>query len=175
MSTNHTMLTIGAFTILMTILQNFYGLLGTTGGDITDAQDMILATTLATSYLESAQGLAFDSITDTTNLALSSPASLTSPSQLGPEGADEDSIHKFNDFDDFDGFTVERAAGSTERRYRTTFRVQYVDPANANTVSSARTFVKRIDMTSWRSYPPPSGTTLDTLRMSIVMGYFHFD
>lgn len=175
MSTNHTMLTIGAFTILMTILQNFYGLLGTTGGDVTDAQDMILATTLATSYLESAQGLAFDEITDTTNLALGSPATLTSPSALGPESTDEDSIHKFNDFDDFDGFTSEREAGSTGRRFRTTFRVSYVDPANVNTVSSARTFVKRIDMTSWRSYPPPSGTKLDTLRMSMVMGYFHFD
>ncbi|MBP1655075.1 MAG: hypothetical protein H6Q28_1631, partial [Bacteroidetes bacterium] len=68
MSTNYTMMTIGAFTILMTILQNFYSLLGITGGDVTDAQDMILATTLATSYLESAQGLAFDDVTDTTNL-----------------------------------------------------------------------------------------------------------
>lgn len=175
MSTNHTMLTIGAFTILMTILQNFYGLLGTTGGDVTDAQDMILATTLATSYLESAQGLAFDEVTDTTNLALASPATLTSPSALGPESTSEDSIHKFNDFDDFDGFTSEREAGSTGRRFRTTFRVSYVDPANVNTALSARTFVKRIDMTSWRSYPPPSGTKLDTLRMSMVMGYFHFD
>ena len=175
MFTNHTMLTIGAFTILMTILQNFYGHLGTTGGDITDAQDMILATTLATSYLESAQGLAFDAITDTTNLALGSPATLTSPSQLGPEGTQEDSIQKFNDFDDFDGVTIERESGSTGRRFRATFRVSYVDPANVNTISSARTFVKRIDLTSWRCYPPPSGTTLDTLRMSMVMGYFHFD
>ena len=175
MSTNYTMMTIGAFTILMTILQNFYSLLGITGGDVTDAQDMILATTLATSYLESAQGLAFDDVTDTTNLALGSPATLTSPSLLGPEGTGEDSLHKFNDFDDFDGFSIDRAAGSTERRFHTTFQVRYVDPANVNTVSSSRTFVKRIDVTSWRSYPPPSGTTLDTLRMSMVMGYFHFD
>jgi hypothetical protein len=175
MSTNHTLLTIGAFTILMTLLQNFYGLLGTTGGDITDAQDMILATTLATSYLESAQGLAFDEVTDTTNLALGSPASLTNPAALGPESADEDSVHKFSDFDDFDGFSIDRESGGTGRRFRTTFRVHYVDPANVNAVSSSRTFVKRIDVTAWRSYPPPSGTTLDTLRLSMVMGYFHFD
>jgi hypothetical protein len=136
---------------------------------------MILATTLATSYLESAQGLAFDEITDTTNLALASPATLTAPSQLGPESASEDSIQKFNDFDDFDGFVSEREAGATGRRFRTSFRVSYVDPANVTTISGARTFVKRIDMTTWRSYPPPSGTTLDTLRMSMVMGYFHFD
>jgi hypothetical protein len=175
MSTNYTMLTIAAFTILMTILQNFYNLLGITGGDITDAQDMILATTLATSYLENAQGLAFDEVTDTTNFALGSAASLTSPGSLGPEVADEDSVHKFNDFDDFDGFQLEREAGSTGRRFRTRFRVSYVDPVNVNTISGARTFVKRIDMTTWRSYPPPAGTTLDTLRMSMVMGYFHFD
>jgi hypothetical protein len=169
------MLTIGAFTVLMTILQNFYGLLGTTGGDITGAQDMILATTLATSYLESAQGMAFDAETDTTNMALGSPSLLTSPSLLGPEDASEDSIHKFNDFDDFDGFTIERESGSAGRRFRTAFTVSYVDPANVNTISSSRTFVKRIDVKSWRSFPPPSGTALDTLRMSMVMGYFHFD
>jgi hypothetical protein len=175
MSTNHTMLTIGAFTILMTILQNFYGLLGTTGGDITDAQDMILATTLATSYLESAQGLSFDAETDTTNMALGNPDLLTSPSLLGPEDAGEDSIHKFNDFDDFDGYSIERESGATGRRFRTTFTVSYVNPASVNSISTSRTFVKRIDVKSWRSFPPPSGTTLDTLRMSMVMGYFHFD
>ena len=108
-------------------------------------------------------------------MALGSPSLLTSPSLLGPEDASEDSIYKFNDFDDFNGFTADREAGTTGRRFRTTFRVRYVDPANVNTVSSARTFVKRIDVTSWRSFPPPSGTTLDTLRMSMVMGYFHFD
>jgi len=175
MSTNNTMLTIGAFVLLVTLLQNFYGMLGTTGGDISGAQDMILASTLATSYLETAQGLAFDEITDTTNLALGSPSALTSYDHLGRDGTHEDSLQLFDDFDDFNGYTLEREANHSGRRYTTSFRVSYVDPNNPNTVTSARTFVKRLDLRCWRSFPPPAGTALDTLRMSLVMGYFHFD
>lgn len=175
MSSNHTLLTIGAFVLLVTLLQNFYGMLGTTGGDITGAQDMILASTLATSYMETAQGLAFDEITDTTNLALASPSSLTPANQLGRDGTDEDSLQRFDDFDDFSGYTIEREANHSGRRYTSSFQVSYVDPASPNTVSTARTFVKRIDLKCWRSFPPPAGTALDTLRMSLVMGYFHFD
>lgn len=175
MSSNHTLMTVGAFILLTTILNNFYGTLGTTGNDIVDAQDMILATTLATSYLESAQGLAFDEVTDTTNLAISSPATLTAPFALGPEDASEDSITTFDDFDDFDGYSIEREANNSGRRYTTRFRVSYVDPANPNTILTTRTFIKRIDLTTWRSSPPPDGNGLDTLRLSLVMGYFHFD
>jgi len=175
MASNHTILTIGAFIILTTILQNFYRLLGTTGDDIGDAQDMILATTIATSYLEIAQGVSFDDITDTSNVAIANPSALTSPSLLGPEGSDEDSLHKFNDFDDFDGFVAEKEAAGMNKRFRTSFMVYYVNPANVNQTSSSRSFVKRIDTKTWRVFPPIEGTERDTLRMSLVQGYFHFD
>jgi hypothetical protein len=45
MSTNNMLLTIGAFVILTSILHNVYGILATTGDDIAEAQDMILANT----------------------------------------------------------------------------------------------------------------------------------
>ena len=172
---NHTILTIGAFIILTTILQNFYRLLGNTGDDITDAQDMILATTIATSYLEVAQGLAFDEVTDTSSAALGNPTALTAPYAMGPDEANEDSVHKFDDFDDFHQFSTERMATGTNRRFSTSFSVSYVYPGNVSQVSAARTFLKRIDLKTWRSYPPPDGSALDTLRLSLVMGYFHFD
>ena len=175
MFANHTILVIGGFIILTTILTSFYTLLGNTGDDIADAQDMILATTIATSYIEVAQGLAFDDVTDTSSVALNNLSALTAATSLGPELADEDSIQNFNDFDDFDGFVSERTATGTNRRYTTEFSVFYVNPNDVGQVTTSRTYVKRLDTKTWRSFPPSKGTALDTLRLSFVLGYFHFD
>jgi hypothetical protein len=175
MVSNHTILTIAAFIILTTILQNFYRLLGATGDDIGDAQDMILATTISTSYLELAQGLAFDAVTDTSNAALTNISALTAPLALGPEDASEDSIQNFNDFDDFNRLTVSKQATGSNHVFRTHFTVSYVDPAHMDQSVSYRTFTKRIDLKVWRTFPPIHGTVTDTLRTSVVLGYFHFD
>jgi len=176
MTTGQTMLTLAAFVFLSTVLMNFYGTLAMTGADISSGQDGILATTITTSYLEIAQGLAFDEITDTSSIAINNPTALTASGSLGPDGADEDSLYKFNDFDDFKGFSFEKEAGGTGRRYRTTFDVYYVSTTNVETSSSARTFLKRMDLKTWRTFPPARTTDdLDTLNMSFVVGYFHFD
>jgi hypothetical protein len=172
---SHTILTIGAFIILTTVLQNFYRILGNTGDDITDAQDMILANTVTTSYLELAQGLSFDQVTDTSSIALHNLSALTPTYALGPDTTDEDSLYKFNDFDDLNNFTLERTATGTNRRFTTHFTVSYVDPNNVNSKVTNRTYLKRVDLKTWRSYPPPEGSAMDTLRMSLVQGYFHFD
>ena len=176
MSTNNTMLTIFAFTLLTSVLIAFYRLLNLSGDDISGAQDAILATSLNTSYAEVARGLAFDSITDTSDVALLNPSALADPNALGPENASEDSLYNFNDVDDFNGFVLERDANGTGRRFRTSFTVQYVDPNNIQNTSAQKTFVKRIDMKTWRSVPPaPLGTKLDTLKSCVTIGYFHFD
>ena len=175
MTTGQTILTIGAFMFLTTILTNFYRIVAQTGDTITSGQDGILATTVTTSYMEIAQGMAFDEVTDTSNVKLANATTLTSPLALHAE-AGEDSLREFDDFDDFNGLTLEKSATGSDKRYRTTFTVQYVNPANVILYSSARTFVKRMDLKTWRVYPPaPAGTELDTVRMSLVMGYFHFD
>lgn len=173
---NHTLLTIGAFIFLSTILVSFYRLMGSTGDDVGNAQDMILAATISTSYIELAQGLAFDEKTDTTNVAIGNPSALTIPAKLGPDGAGEDSLTAFNDFDDFNGLVLEKTPTGTNKRFKTRFTVSYVNPNNADAISSTQTFVKRLDLKTWRTYPPTdNGVPIDTLRMSIGMGYFHFD
>jgi hypothetical protein len=174
MSTGHTIITIAAFILLSTLIVNFYDLSGNAGDSISSGQDGIFLTSITTSFIEMAQGMAFDSITDTMNIGLTNAWSLTSPNDLGPE-AGEDSLHLFNDFDDFDGFSLEREAGTSGRRYRTSFRVSYVDPDDLEHISSSRTFVKRLDMRTWRTYPPAGDAMVDTLRAGFVMGYFHFD
>jgi len=175
MSTNNMLLSIGAFVILTTILSNVYGILGSTGDNISEAQDMILANTIASSYLEIAQGLAFDHISDTSDVAIGNAMALTAADMLGPDGSDEDSIAGFTDIDDFNGLTFETTATGSDKRFMTEFKVSYVDPNNIDAISATQTFVKRMDLKIWRSFPPPEGLATDTLRMSHVMGYFHFD
>jgi hypothetical protein len=176
MNTGQTIITIAAFVFLTTILLNFYGLVASTGDNIASGQDGILETTIATSYMELAQGLSYDEVTDSSDIALANPTALTAPAYLGPDAATEDSIQNFNDFDDFNGLTVEKQPGGTNRIYRTSFSVRYVDPTNVSNILSYRTFVKRMDLKTWRIFPVAGANEqLDTLRTSLIMGYFHFD
>ena len=172
MSTGHTLLTIVAMLLLTTILLNFYKLLANNGDVIQGGQDGILMTTLATSYLEVASGMAFDSVSDTSDVAIGIPSKLTSANTLGRETSDEDSLYEFNDFDDFNNFILEEQPHGTSHKYKTSFKVQYVSPGNVQTKSTSQTFTKRMDLSTWRKFPP--GKT-DTLKLSMVMGYFHFD
>ena len=143
------------------------------GGDIATSQDGILATSIATSYCEMAYGYAYDQATYTSDAALTSTAMLTYPP--GRE-AGEDSLSDFNDFDDLNGWTDVKSAGGSGRMYKTTFVVSYVDSNDVGHVVANRTYLKRLDMKTWRTVPPPSGDEIiDTLRTSIVMGYFHFN
>ncbi len=175
MNTGQTLLTIGAFMFLTTILLNFYRIVADTGQTIAVGQDGILATTIATSYMEIASGLAFDQVTDSSDIALANPSALTSPSLLRAE-AGEDSLALYNDIDDFNGKVFDRQATGTNRIYRTSFRVVYVDPNDVSAKSLVRTFVKRMDLKTWRIFPPASASTeIDTVQTSMVLGYFHFD
>jgi len=175
MNTGQTLLTIGAFIFLTTIMLNFYRLVADTGDTIATGQDGILATTIASSYMELVQGMAFDNVTDSSNVALTNPNALTSPSMLRAE-AGEDSLRDFNDFDDFSNRDFVKQANGTNRRYQTHFDVYYVNPANMNQKSSTQTYVKRMDMKTWRVFPvAASAIEIDTVRNTLVMGYFHFN
>ncbi len=176
MNTGQTIITIAAFVFLTTILLNFYGLVASTGDDIASGQDGILETTIATSYMELAQGLSYDEVSDSSDIAIHNASALTWPSHLGPDAASEDSIQNFDDFDDFNGLVVDKQPGGTNRIYRTSFAVNYVSPTNLQTIVSTKTFVKRLDLKTWRIFPVAGANErLDTLRTSLVMGYFHFD
>ena len=172
MSTGQTILTIGAFILLTTILQGVYSSIGSIGSDLSGGQDGILATTIATSYTEYANGLSFDQVTDSSDIALTSPMLLTYPP--GPE-AGETGFDSFNDFDDLNGFVDEKLAGGSSRKYKTLFTVSYVDTSDVSHAVAYRTYLKRLDMKTWRTFPVPSpDEIIDTVKTSVVMGYFHF-
>jgi len=177
MSTGQMLMTILAMALLTTVLTNFYVIVGDTGSDIARGQEDILETAIATSWAEMAQGLAFDNVTDTSDIAFKNPTALTAPDDLGVDGSESiDKDSTFNDFDDFNGATLTKTAGSTGKGYTTHFTVSYVDTSNVNAVVNYRTFVKRMDMATWRSIPPPGkNERVDTMHTSIIYSYFNFN
>jgi hypothetical protein len=103
---------------------------------------------------------------------------MTSPSSLGPDNpppsgeATEASFTTFDDIDDLNNhYIIDSSFKGISGVYRTNFAVSYVNPSNLSQVSTTRTFIKRVDMSIWRTNPPGR----DTLRHSIIVGYFHFD
>lgn len=178
MSTNQTMLTIGAFVIFSLLLLSFYKVLADSTVTINDAQAGISSLTLAATYMELAQGLSFDEATSDSFLTASQMSTLTAPSNLGPDNPPpagehiENAFKYFDDLDDLKNFeTVDSTLTGILGTYVTRFDVNYVNPLNVDQVSSARTFVKRLDIKVWRISP----VSRDTLTASFVMGYFHFD
>jgi hypothetical protein len=176
MNTGQTFLTIGALVLLMTSLVGFYRLLGHNGERLELSQSGITATTIATSIMEIASSLPFDAVTDSSDSAITNINVLTPTGLLGSEGTFDDSLTKYNDFDDFNGDTLVRVMPGGLGNFTVAFAVHYVDPTNVNNVSGARSYVKRLDMKIWKSWPPAvAGDVVDTTRMSMIMGYFHFD
>ncbi len=178
MSTGQSILTIAAFVLLSTMLLTFYSVVSGTSDNLQSGQDGILATSIATSYMELAQGKAFDDVSDTSDAAILNPSALTDYNKLGPEPADT-SVALYNDFDDFNGLTLRKFVTpwpDTSKSFTTTFHVLYVNANNPEIPVYGRTFVKRMDLKTWRDKPPASHPgEIDTLRSSLVMGYFHFD
>lgn len=178
MSTNQTMLTMGAFVVFSLMLLSFYRIMGDTTVTINDAQAGISCLTLATTYTELAQGMAFDEATVDSFVTPSTIITLTPSANLGPDNpppageATENSLKTFDDIDDLKNFEiVDSSLTGILGKFKTRFDVNYVDPLNVDQISASRTLAKRLDIKVWRISPPST----DTLKTSIVMGYFHFD
>lgn len=183
MNLGQTMLTVGALVILSLLTLSFYSSMGRSHRNIDLGQAGITESTIATSYIEIAQGpnILFDQVADSLddinqNNFISSPTQCTKWQSLGRDNSGEDSIKHFNDFDDFNNWTEDKQQGL--ETYRVKFRVYYVDSLNAETEVLSQTFVKRMDIKVWRIYPPidtlESPSAYDTARASCILGYFKF-
>jgi hypothetical protein len=167
MNTGQVLLSIMAFVFLSTVVVNFHNLVADNTDQMTDSHDVIIATSLASTYLESAQSMNFDE--KTIDAPVDDPGGLTEPAKLGPEG--ELTMEGFDDFDDFNGYVRIDSAGANNGVYKSEFQVCYVDPEDINTQSS-QTFLKRMDIKTWRIDRP---VTYDTVEVFATMGYFRFN
>lgn len=174
MNTGQTILAILAFVLLMTILVSFYGILGENHEDVSASTTRMIATTIASSYIEFAQSLAFDQVTLDSDTARNNVGLLTDPNTLGMDTVTT-SINGFDDFDDFNGFTEEKTVGADSSHYRASFRVYYVDYQNLETPSAVRTFMKRMDIKVWRTDHIRPDEPPDTTRFFTTASYYHFN
>jgi len=178
MNTGQTILAMGALVLLTTIMLNFYRTFHSSWDTIDSTQLGIDATSIATSLMEHAHGLAFDHVTVDTVVLPGNENLLTSPGDLGVDPGDdpvEDRIEHFNDFDDFNfydadnPFVIDAAQNGI---YHAKFDVYYIDPEVSLTEPTSESFTKRMDMWVWRVQPPPPAAAgIDTVHMWTVMGY----
>ncbi len=120
----------------------------------------IYAVSLATSYIEKASALNYDSATVGNFITNGVTTALTAPAKLGPdltvigpygnEKANVDST--FNDFDDYNGFVKNDSVPGADV-FTTNIAVHYCDTTGTiypNT-GSTKTFYKRMDVMTWGS------------------------
>jgi len=129
---------------------------------------IITATGVAQNLLEQIQTEAFDSAT--VSKAVSTPNSLTPPSSLGPDPG-ETSVTKFNDIDDYNGYTEidtigTVALGGIFSIFNVKAQVSYCTKMNPDVPSSVSTFSKKIDISVYNKY------LIDTLKLSKVISYY---
>ncbi len=137
------------------------------GSSVETTEFVIMGTSLGISQLEKASGKAFDE--KTVNSDITGPSSLSS--SLGPDGG-ESTEAKFDDYDDYNGFT-KWVNGDTLNFRSASFLVRdsvdYVTiSGNAVVSSGSRTYHKRHRV--WVSSP----SMQDTLQFTSVYSYWFF-
>lgn len=131
-----------------------------------DANFGILATSLGTSVIEEASKKSFDNISDTANIT--NLASLTPVGNLGVDGGEvSDSTKTYNDFDDFNGYSVVDSS-MPSAVFNISSSVCYVNPNTPDVVSGARTWHKKITVKVW------TPSMRDTITQSSIFSYWNF-
>ena len=116
---------------------------------------------LAQTLIEEAQSMAFDEATVGAAYISASPTGFTPPAMLGPESGE---IYPgFDDIDDFDGYVDHY--DTPHAHYDISIRVQYADTASVLPDSSARHFLKRMEVTVASIFTP------DSIRIAYLFGY----
>jgi hypothetical protein len=164
MGTGQTLLTIMAMMMLSRMVLSVNNENAQSGGSIEMAAYRITATSLGTSVIEEATGLAFDEKSDT--VGISTPSSFTAATALGPESGEV--YPHFDDFDDFNGLhRIDSLSGSAI--FVTDVTVQYVNiNNNVITVANTQTYNKQITVkvsSKWMT---------DTLKFYNIMSYWFF-
>ena len=164
MGTGQTLLTIMAMLMLSRMALSVNSSNAQSGGSVEMAAYRITATSLGTSIIEEATGLAYDEKSDT--VGISNPTSFTASTSLGPEAGERYPI--FDDCDDFNGLhKIDSLAGSAV--FITDVKVEYVTLAGTViTVSAAQTYNKRITVKVSSKFLP------DTLVFQNIFSYFFF-
>jgi hypothetical protein len=166
MNTGQMLLTIGALLLLSAVMLRVNSNNFSTESVRDEARFGVIATSIATSIIEQAKGLAFDANTDTNSVT--SLSELTSVFNLGVDaGENSADIKTFNDFDDFDGYN-ELDSTTQSAIFEVSSSVDYISKADLMGISSVPTWHKKISVTV---SSPSMG---DTLREASIYSYWFF-
>ncbi len=142
-------------------------------GDTLETSDTVLASKLeimavseSSSMLEKISALAFDQHTKDSTFT-GKVWQLTSPSLLGPD-AGEDSVYKYNDIDDYNGYQAVDSTALGDFAIRC--KVEYIDPANPDAPYGAQSWHKKITVVVHG--PAPAMT--DSVQCSTIISYWFF-
>lgn len=170
MSGIQTILTLGAFILLMLVIVGVNSRITSTDDVMYDSNFGITATSIASSIIEDASRLKFDSVTDTLALDPSKDGNLlTDPNSLGRESGEiKDDPGTWNDFDDYNDY---EGVDSTMPTAIFNFKceVHYVDPDAPDVPVNSKTFSKKISVKVW------SKSMKDTIYQSSVFSYWYFE
>lgn len=161
MNTGQTLLSIGALILLSMMILRVNGSFLNTDTVVHETKFGVLATSLASSFIEEANKKNFDEVTITNSI--NDSTLLTS--NLGKETGE--SYSNFDDFDDYNGFdsTITDLPSAT---FHLHFTVSYVNSAYPDDPVNYRTWNKK--MTVAVSSP----FSRDTIKLSSVYSYFYF-
>ena len=161
MNTGQMILTIGAMILLSTIMLRVNTLNLDTDSVRAEAQFGVLATSIATSIIEEAKGLAFDEASVSSNVDNLNDLSPVLGKESGETRPD------FDDFDDFNNyFEVDSTMPSAV--FDINCSVEYVDVPDVDIQSATKTWNKKITvMVSSKSMK-------DTIRISSIYSYWYF-
>lgn len=159
MNTSQMLITIGAMFLLgLVILRVNAGFLSTSGV-LMDSKIGLLATSLATSIIEEANGKAFDQNTDTNSVS-----DLDSLSIIGPDSGEV--YPDFNDFDDFDGLSI-MDSSLASAVFNISSEVVYINALTPDAAAATKTWHKKITVSV------TSVSMEDTIELSSIFSYFH--
>ena len=153
MNLGQTMLSAGALVLLTMLVINAHRLVVQSGDAAVAAEAAQVGIDLAQSLLDEIQTKRFDQFADTSG---TQPVSdFTAPNALGP-GAGESfslpdtrlytSIRKYNDVDDYNGYTRNATVGQFNG-YQLSVTVVYVNDDNPDVVVGVKTYTKRVQVT----------------------------
>lgn len=164
MNSGQMILSIGALLLLALTVLRVNNTILQTDSVMMDSKFGILATSIATSFIEKASKKAFDA--NTFDDAVSSLSGLTAANGLGPASG-ETTPETFNDFDDFNGYN-EQISNLPSAVFDVSCEVCYVDPTNPDGILNTQSWNKRMTV------KVSSKSSQDTIKISTIYSYWHF-
>ena len=160
MNTGQMMITLGAMVLLSIVILRVTNNFMNTDVLLMESKFGVLAVSLATSVMEEATGKSFDEESDSGTVL-----TLGDLSSIGPDPGE--AYPNFDDFDDYDGL-VKIDSSMPSAIYKVECNVNFVNPANLNGISAAKTWHKRLTV---RVTTPSSP---DTIEMKTIYSYFYY-